>query len=213
MKKLLKKLLQVILGIPTTIEAISIAKESKLEAYKKFAEELLLTTDLNLENVLVHDLGMFGQAGKTYMNHTTCGGEDEYKINIPHPDKPYIIVPEIKCWWTFRAWIHEIGHHTNKHYSYSGVTYIKEYEAEKFTLEQIEKCDAVDWSDNWDIKFSARCYLYFHILSAVEKGEIETLDDISTKIVEFMSKSKSLKEGLEEDFNTSRKKYLKEKFA
>jgi hypothetical protein len=170
---------------------------TKLEQYQKFAEELLFTTDLDLENVLVHDLGKFGQAGRTYHDHIRVGYNDEFKVKIPHPDKPYIIVPEIKCWWTFRAWIHEIGHHMNKHYCTRKPKYIKEYEAEVYCVENVANCEAVTINDSVEIRFSAVSYLYSYVISAFENGELNYFGEIDNDIIEFLYYTNWAKDELE----------------
>ena len=149
-------------------------EDNKIDYWKGFAEALVIRYDISLENVMIHNFGMFGFAGRGHDTFEedgspigyTCYVDDygnKFLFKVERYNKPYIVVPEIKCWWTFRAWIHEIGHFTNGHYRSNKDTYIKEYEAEKYCLKMIKKCK-VDDEDFVKIKNSAYKYLSEHIV-------------------------------------------------
>jgi len=176
--------------------------KAKLEKWKEYAENLVISTNIQLENVIVHNYGPWGLAGRrSFYNYTTHeSGGTEFKIPIPIKGEPYIIVPEIIGSWEFHAWIHEIGHYVHKHYESSKPMYVKEYEAEKYSLDTIKKSGIVNAWDFLDIKFSAIGYLDSHIDKAIVKGEINRMEDIPNEIVDFLYQAESMKEVLPDKF-------------
>ena len=184
-------------------------KESRktiLEKYQEYAEKIVIESGINLENVLVHNYGQWGLAGKTWLSTRayTIRETEEFgiiKIPIPNPEEPYIVVPEITGWWEFSAWIHEVGHYTNKHYcDMHKKSFIKEYEAEKFCLEKVKECGFVDDYDFIDFKYSSVEYLESHIDKAIVKGEIKYMEDIPEEVVTFLYQCNYMKEALPDKF-------------
>ena len=199
MRKLIKKIL-VFLFFPE-LKKKKPAPPTTIEKWQEYAEKLLIDSGIELENVLVHNYGQFGLAGKTFTNYTfhECDGIN-IKFKIPHPELPYIVVPEITGWWELRAWIHEIGHYVNKHYASSKPTYIKEYEAEKYSLDKANESGVVSGSNLIDMKFSAVSYLETHIDKAITTGEIKSLEDISDEIIQFIYQCNYMREVMKDKF-------------
>lgn len=161
--------------------------KTTLECLQQYAEKVVIDSGINLENVLVHDLGQFGFAGRSYTYDTFTTYQDiRYDFKMPLAQKPYIVVPEITGWWEFRAWLHEVGHYKNKHYcELIKPTYIQEYEAEKYCLDMAILCPHVTVEIYLNIKQSAVTYLGSHIETAINDGIIKTFDDIPKDVIKL----------------------------
>jgi len=190
-------------------------KKSKIEKWQEYAEKLVIESGIDLDNVLVHSHGGWGLCGpKAYQfenYHVTYKSEElgNLKFPLPLPDKPYIAVPEITGWWEFRAWVHEIGHYTHKHYDdRDKPRFMKEYEAEKFCLEKCKESGVVGDYDMIDIKFSAVGYLDSHIDKAIEKGNIKCYADIPEEVIEFLHQCEYMKNELKRKFLAIEEKYF-----
>jgi len=191
--KLIKKILRFFLLdiVEKQIQKQENKTKSKLELCEKWVEELLLSTDIELENVYVHKLGNWGLCGKSSYGQTFKKLNDgtEKWFDIIHSDKAYIFVPEIKDTWTVHAWIHEIGHYQLGHYKDKNKpTYIKEYEAEQYSIEKATECPHIDDFMMVDVEVGARWYVWSHVLKAIKKGEINK-DTIEPYIKEYLLKS------------------------
>lgn len=179
------------------------SKEIKINKWKAYAEELVIQSGICLENVLIHPYGQWGLAGRRlFTNYTYKHYEgNDYKILIPKQGLPFIVVPEIKGWWEFYAWLHEIGHYVHKHYEQDDKkTYYKEYEAEKYALEKAKESGVVNEWDFIDMKFSAVSYLSSHIDTAIVDGDIKNIEDIPDEVLQFFYQVKCMKEILNDKF-------------
>jgi hypothetical protein len=176
-------------------------KKTKVEMWQENAEQLVIASGINLENVLVHNYGLWGKCG--IRNYWDCvehkdANYGDIKITIPHLKEPFIIVPEIKGWWSYHAWIHEIAHYKMKHYDSTKPTFITEYEAEKVTYDWCEKADCVDPYDLISIKYEVVGYLDHHIKKAIESGVIKYKESIPDEVYEFLYMCDYMKEVMEE---------------
>ena len=208
MRKLIKKIL-IFLFFPE-LKKKKPVPPTTIEKWQEYAEKLLIDSGIELENVLVHNYGQFGLAGKTFTNYTfhECDGIN-LKFKIPHPELPYIVVPEITGWWEMHAWLHEIGHYVNKHYASSKPTYIKEYEAEKYSLDKAKESGVVNEINLIDIKYSAVEYLYSHIEKAIDTGEIISIDNIPDEILKFIYQCECMKKIISDKFYKISKEDIK----
>ncbi len=208
MKKLIKNIL---LFISPSLKKAVFYEKTKLEKWQEYAEKLLIESGIDLENVLVHNYGKFGLEGKRmWSNYTTQNHNGmDFRFDIPKPELPYIIVPEITGWWEFHAWIHEIGHYKFNHHSeLIKPTYIQEYEAEKFSLDTAKESGLVDDFDFIDMKFSAVSYLDSHIDKAIDKGEINYIEDIPEEVIKFLYQIDCMKDIVKEKFVEKEKKEI-----
>jgi len=165
-----------------------------IDKWQAYAEDIILNeTKLYPENVLVHDYGKFGLAGKTWTTHTTYTRKstgDEYKFDIPLPEVAYIIVPEIRDWWTFRAWLHEIGHNVLGHHTRaksSLPTYMLEYEAEIYCLGKAQLCPSLDDYRYKLMTWSAMAYLLSHVEDEAEEGKLRGIYQLPKKVRDFLT--------------------------
>lgn len=208
MKRLIKRLFGWIYPeLRQELGLVKKPKKSKIDKWKEYAENLVIESGIDLENVLVHDLGNWGQCGRKayfYNNRRelcfTYEDDElgELMIPLPLPDKPYVIVPEIKCNWTFRAWIHEIGHYINGHYTnLHKPKFIKEFEAETYCMKKAKESGLCDAYDMIDIKYSCVGYLHRHIDLAIKKGEIKWKEDIPQEMYDFIYRCDYMKEEVE----------------
>lgn len=170
--------------------------KTTVECLQQYAEKVVLDSNLNLENVLVHNEGQFGLAGRSYSTMTdTMNDGIKYDFETTHAFTPYIIVPEITGWWEFRAWLHEVGHHKNKHYrEVIKPIYIQEYEAEIYCIKMAKYCPYVDEIMLKKIIDSAKCYLFSHMETAVEDGVITKYNKIPKKVRKFIEENTDAKE-------------------
>jgi hypothetical protein len=190
---------------PKTVkEQLEEKRLKKIEKWKEYAEKLVIESGIDLENVLVHNLGRWGLAGsRAYSINNFCvmyssREHGELKFPLPSPDKPFIIVPEIVDSWTFRAWVHEIGHYVNGHYDeVKKKRFIQEYEAEKFCFDKCSESGVVDSYDLIDIKYSAIAYLDSHIDKAIELKDIRYIEDIPQEVLDFLYMADCMKEEIE----------------
>ncbi|CAG7579701.1 MAG: hypothetical protein SLAVMIC_00029 [uncultured marine phage] len=168
--------------------------EIKLNKLREYAENLMVKCGIDLENVMVHNNGLFGQQGVDDKINVTCNGDRE-TIKISKPHIPYIIVPEVKDLWTFRAWIHEIGHYVCEHYLKhdSMFVYEMELEAEQFCVEFSKKCPYLSYSDLFFIRMSACDYLETHVVKYAHSRKLTSAgvlvgSSIDNKVREFLPK-------------------------
>lgn len=189
---------------------------TKTEKWQAYAESLVIESGIDLENVLVHNHGGWGLAGaKAYKFENYCVTFEsrdlgKLKFPLPLPDKPYIMVPEITGWWSFSAWIHEIGHYTHKHYEdVKKPKFMKEYEAEKFCLDKVKESGLVDSYDFIDFKYSSIGYLDSYIDKAIKDGTIKCYADIPEEVVKFLHQCNYMKDELINKFIKMREEYEK----
>lgn len=198
---------KVILFLFPSLKAIIPPSPTKIEKLQKFAEQLVIESGIDLENVLVHNHGSWGQCGPRayeFEDYCVTYNSDELgnlKFHLPLTDKPYIIVPEITGCWEFRAWLHEIGHYVYKHYDdKSKPRFMREYEAEKFCMDKCRECRDINSYDMIDIKYSAVGYLDSHIDRAIKEMSIKCYSDIPEEVVEFLHQCEYMKEELKNKF-------------
>ena len=201
--KLIKKILRFFLlkTVEKVIEKQEKKTKSKITLCAEWVEELLLSTDIELENVFVHNLGDWGLCGESTYGQTFKKLNDgtERWFNIPHKDKAYIFVPEITTTWTVHAWIHEIGHYVLGHYKDKNKpVYIKEYEAEQYSIEKAKECPNINSMMMIDVEVDARWYVWGHVIKAIKKGEI-TKNTIDEKVKEYILES----EYITKEFDTT----------
>jgi hypothetical protein len=118
----------------------------------------------------------------------------EVKITIPILKEPFIIVPEIRDWWDYHAWVHEVAHYKHKHYESNKPTFVKEYEAEMFTYLWCKKAKCVDSYDMISIRYECVGYLDSHIDKAIAAGVIKYQEDIPDEVYEFLYKCDYMKD-------------------
>lgn len=189
--------------------------KSKIENWQEYAEKIVIESGIDLDNVLVHNHGRWGLCGpKAYGFENYCVTYDShefgnFKYPLPLRNKPYILVPEITGWWSFRAWIHEIGHYTHKHYNdLVKPRFIKEYEAEKFCMDKCKECKDVDDYDMIYIKYSAVGYLDSHIDRAIQDGDIKFKTDIPQEVLDFLFQCDYMREEIDKKFLNPDSKYF-----
>ena len=215
MNKWLRKIL-LYFFLPNERKSRKELEKTKLDKWQEYAEQLVIESGIDLENVLVHSHGEWGLCGpKAYQfenYHVTYKSEQLGNLKFPLPltDKPYIMVPEITGWWEFRAWLHEVGHYTHKHYDdLDKPRFIKEYEAEKFCLDKAKESGIVDSLDFIDFKYSAVGYLDSHIDRAIKEGAIKCYADIPEEVVKFLHQCNYMKDELINKFIKMRDEYEK----
>jgi len=193
------------------------SKPTKLDKYREYAENIVIESGIDLENVLVHNHGNWGKAGaRAYKFDNYCatfetGGHEVFRAPLPLPENPYILVPEIKDSWTFQCWIHEIGHYNHEHYKQpEKPKYIKEYEAEKYCMDKCKESGIVDSIDMIYIKYNCVAYLHTHIDKAIEKGDIKYKEDIPQEMYDFIYKCDYMKEEMEKKNLPSKEELNKE---
>ena len=182
---------------------------------QKYAERVVRKDSLvMLENVLVHNFGLFGFAGRHgakngITNFETSDG-DIYKFQIPIDGAKYIAVPELKGWWTFRAWLHEAGHSSNDHCDRRIFTYEMEYEAEAFCIKKSKKAKKkgiISSSELHKIKDSAYCYLISHMKEHALETSCDRMHEFRRDIVNFLPEK--YKELLKDSLSIAREeKYI-----
>lgn len=198
MKKLIKKILKLFLlkSVEKIIEIQDKKVKSKIELASEWLEELLLSTDIELENVFVHNLGNWGVCGKNPYGYTlkTLNDGTQRKFKIPHSDKAYMFLPEIKDVWTIHAWIHEIGHYMLKHSEQRDKpTYIKEYEAEQFSIDNAKKCPHINNMMMIEIEVDARWYVFNCLLNDIKNGKT-TKNTMDETVKSYLLESKYIAE-------------------
>lgn len=195
---LIKKILRFFLlkFVMKQIEKEEKKTKSKVELCKVWVEELLLSTNIDLENVFVHNLGNWGLCGKSsfgYTKKTTSDGVTR-KFMIPKTDKPYLFVPEILDTWTVHAWIHEIGHYVLGHYDdVIKPVYVKEYEAEQYSIEKAKECPHITDSMMIDIEVDARWYVFSCLINDIKRGKT-TKSTMDENIKQYLLSSKYIAE-------------------
>jgi hypothetical protein len=221
MKKLIKRLFGWIYPeLRAELGLIKKPKKTKIDKWKEYAENLVIESGIDLENVLIHNYGNWGVCGrKAYWyndKRELCFSYDddvlgELKIPLPLPDNPYIAVPEIKCYWTFRAWIHEVGHYIHRHFNHRDKpTYLKEFEAEVYCLKMCKDSGLCDAYDMIDIKYSCVAYLHTHIDKAIANGDIKYKECIPQEMYDFIYKCDYMKEEMEKKNLPSKEELNKE---
>lgn len=176
-------------------------KKTKLEKMQKYAEKLsrsrkIRKLDLEPENIMVHNFGQFGFAGRNhaFQNNSITTFEDDnsgntYTFKVERVGLPYMAVPELKGWWTFRAWLHEIGHIANSHFEeFIKPTYVQEYEAEVYCIKMAKKCKHITSDELELIKDSAYRYLISHMEKHARKTNIDRLHKFKNEVVNFLPK-------------------------
>jgi len=212
---LIKKILRFFLLKPITkLVKVQTQKEekkvkSKIELCKVWVEELLLSTDMELENVFVHNLGNWGVCGKSpfgYTKKTTTDGVTR-KFMIPKTDKAYIFVPEIVDTWTIHAWLHEIGHYVLGHCDDSDKPiYIKEYEAEKYSIDKGKECPHINDFMMVDIEVDARWYVFSCLINDIKKGKT-TKSTMDENVKQYLLSSKYIGEVFDKECDLALAEY------
>lgn len=119
-------------------------KLEPLEQIKIYCEELLIDSGIPLENVFVHNFNRNGQC--TRYNYSSKFEFENFKTsNIIQKNQYYLVLPEIKDYYTASVWIHEIAHYIFKHLDDKRPLFIHEYEAETYSEKMLNKLE-IDYS-------------------------------------------------------------------